>query len=81
MAAMHGKIVRHWWNGNWGRLARRDVYIRTDGSTFELELREGGSDGRAWKRVYDELWQADEEAGRHRDPAMHWRDISRAHDV
>jgi hypothetical protein len=77
---MYGTVVRHWWNGNYGRLSRRDVYVRTDGSGFELELREGGSEGRTWKRVYDELWQADEEAGRHRDPAMSWRDISKAHD-
>jgi hypothetical protein len=77
---MYGTIVRHWWNGSWGRLGRRDVYVRTDGITFELEVRQGGSEGRTWKRIYDELWKADEEAGRHRDPALQWREISRAHD-
>ncbi len=78
-ARMRSTVVRHWWNGTWGRLARRDVYIRTDGATFELELREGGTEGRSWKRSYDELAQAELEAARHRDPAMRWTDISGAH--
>lgn len=76
---MYRTVVRHWWNGNYGRLGRRDIYVRTDGSTFQLELRDGGSEGRSARAVFDELWQADEEAGRHRDPGMNWRDISGAH--
>lgn len=66
-ARMHSTVVRHWWNGTWGRLARRDVYIRTE--------------GRSWKRSYDELALAEQEAARHRDPAMRWTDISGAHHV
>jgi hypothetical protein len=36
---------KHWWNGNWGRLARRDVYLRTDGDQWYVEQRAGGVDG------------------------------------
>nr|BFE64547.1 hypothetical protein GCM10020063_090730 [Dactylosporangium thailandense] len=48
-----GQVLHHWWNGSWGRLNRRDVYVRSDGDQFELELRLGGSEGRQWRRTYD----------------------------
>jgi hypothetical protein len=38
--------VSHWWNGTWGRLARRDVYLRT-GQVWQVELRKGGAEGRS----------------------------------
>jgi hypothetical protein len=38
---------RHWWNGKWGRLARRDVLLYHDDESGRLsvEAREGGADG------------------------------------
>jgi hypothetical protein len=41
---------RHWRNGRWGRIARRDVYLRTEGDRCVVEAREGGPDGtvRTW---------------------------------
>ncbi|MEV0731966.1 hypothetical protein [Polymorphospora sp. NPDC050346] len=36
---------KHWWNGKWGRLARRDVYLRADGDRWHVEQRAGGADG------------------------------------
>jgi hypothetical protein len=73
-------LVRHWWNRRWGRMARRDVYIRTDGVAFRLELREGGTDsGRGARRWFDELGPAVEEAGRHMAPDQEWVDITAAH--
>jgi hypothetical protein len=38
---------RHWWNGKWGRLARRDVLLYLDDETekWAVEAREGGVDG------------------------------------
>jgi hypothetical protein len=36
---------KHWWNGKWGRAARRDVYLRVDGDTWHVEQRAGGADG------------------------------------
>jgi hypothetical protein len=36
---------KHWWNGKWGRAARRDVYLRIDGDTWHVEQRAGGADG------------------------------------
>ncbi|HYN95461.1 MAG TPA: hypothetical protein VES42_16555 [Pilimelia sp.] len=36
---------KHWWNGKWGHLARRDVFLRTDGARWHVELRAGGAEG------------------------------------
>jgi hypothetical protein len=41
------RIERHWWNGNRGRLARRDVFVRTDGQRWEVEAQVGGAEGRS----------------------------------
>jgi hypothetical protein len=45
----------HWWNGHWGRLARRDIFVRVDGNRWYVEDRSGGVDGSsAWFDVPDE---------------------------
>jgi len=38
---------RHWWNARWGRIGRRDIYLRVDGDRWFVQAREGGSDGRS----------------------------------
>ena len=40
-------IERHWWNGNRSSQGRRDVYIRTDGQTWEVQAQAGGDAGRS----------------------------------
>lgn len=35
------ETVEHWWNGSWGRMMRRDLKLRTDGSTWRLHVRLG----------------------------------------
>lgn len=42
---------KHWWNGTWGRLARRDVYLSEDAGHWWVESREGGAEGRS--RTYE----------------------------
>ncbi len=45
----------HWWNSKWGRLARRDIYLRVDGDRWYVEDRSGGAEGTcAWYDVTDE---------------------------
>jgi len=41
---------QHWWNGRWGHLARRDIYLRVDSERITVDAREGGPDGasRTW---------------------------------
>ena len=38
---------KHYWNGKWGRLARRDILVFEDGGTWLVEAREGGADGKS----------------------------------
>jgi hypothetical protein len=41
------RVERHWWNGDHTPRGRRDVYIRTDGESWEVEARAGGGTGRS----------------------------------
>jgi hypothetical protein len=75
---VYDRLVRHWWNNGWGRLNRRDVYVRTDGGTFQLELRLGGVEGRRARRPFDTLDEAIAEAEQHMDPDQKWVDITGA---
>jgi len=34
---------KHWWNGTWGRLVRRDLYLYEDGNKWTVEARLGES--------------------------------------
>ncbi|MFG2042158.1 hypothetical protein [Dactylosporangium sp. NPDC048998] len=76
---MRDRVVRHWWNNAWGRLNRRDVFIRTDGETFELELRLGGADSRPPWRRFPTLDVALEEAANRMAADQRWSDITGAH--
>jgi hypothetical protein len=38
---------KHWWNARWGRLARRDLYLREDAGIWLVEDRVGGPDGKS----------------------------------
>jgi len=40
------RVEHHWWNGD-VRLARRDVYVRTDGELWEVEAQMGGPSGKS----------------------------------
>jgi hypothetical protein len=40
------RVEHHWWNGS-VRLARRDVYVRTDGERWEVEAQMGGPEGQS----------------------------------
>lgn len=73
-------VVRHWWNQKWGRIARRDVYVRSDGGRFEVEVVQGGAEGKRWVALFDTAEEAIGEAESHLvDPNDDWRDVSDAH--
>jgi hypothetical protein len=40
---------RHWWNGRWSRVARREVFLApaTGNERWSVELRRGGAGGRS----------------------------------
>jgi hypothetical protein len=46
---------KRYWNGTWGRLARRDIVVFEDGGRWLIEYREGGADGKSrWYERDDE---------------------------
>jgi hypothetical protein len=65
-----------WWNGRWGRLARRDIKIFTDGQSWSVEDLQGGVEGRL--RAVDGL--TDERARTMAEDLMAggdgWRDMT-----
>jgi hypothetical protein len=66
---------KHWWNGTWGRLARRDVYLYEDGGTWLVESREGGAEGRSrWYEFADEEAALDQVRGLLDRPGD-WREV------
>jgi hypothetical protein len=38
-------LTKHYWNGKQGRPGRRDIFVRSDGSTWQVEQRAGGAEG------------------------------------
>lgn len=46
------KTVERWWNGQWGRLVRRDIWLKTDGTTWRVEARKGDGDSKVWGRDF-----------------------------
>lgn len=38
-------LVAVWWNGRWGHVARRNIYLRTDGIAYEVEANEDAGEG------------------------------------
>jgi hypothetical protein len=69
------RAVRHWWNGSWGRLSRRDVYVRTDGKRWEVEARLGGAEGRSTVWTHDDEAGALERARSWLDPRFTWTEL------
>ena len=44
--------TRHWWNGRWSRLTRREIYVFGDGGQWRVELIRGGEGGRSRTRAF-----------------------------
>lgn len=42
------RTIGRWWNGSYGRLARRWIWLRTDGEFWQVEARQGNDDARIW---------------------------------
>jgi hypothetical protein len=38
------ELVGRWWNGAWGRITRRDVWLYKDGNSWLVRAREGTAD-------------------------------------
>jgi hypothetical protein len=70
-----GKVqtVERWWNGSWGRMARLDVWLRTDGERWDVWIREGGAEGKNSHTEYDTEPEAREALEKLKDARFDWR--------
>jgi hypothetical protein len=75
------RVVKHWWNGRWGRLARRDVYVKVDSEPRSVvEARADGAEGRIKRQECRDEREALVLAERWREfGGDDWADISGAH--
>jgi hypothetical protein len=39
------ELIGRWWNGVWGRIARRDIWLYRDDSGWVVRAREGTAEG------------------------------------
>lgn len=71
------QFVQRLWNGRYGRMARRDLWLRTDGRTWRVQARQGDGDSKMWQRDYADEGEARAmfEAMRKRG-AKAWRDLT-----
>lgn len=46
------RVVGRWWNGSYGRLTRRDVWLKVDGPVWRVQARKGDADANLWSRDY-----------------------------
>ena len=67
---------KHWWNGRWGRLARRDVFLRVDADRWYVEQRAGGAEGVSHLHECDTEEQAYEVVRALLAGSDDWREVS-----
>lgn len=69
---------KHWWNGKWGRLARRDVFLRVDADRWHVEQRAGGAEGISRFYEYGSADEAEDTVRALLDGPDTWRELSPA---
>lgn len=67
---------KHWWNGKWGRLARRDVFLRVDADQWHVERRAGGAEGVSHRYLFENEDQAYEAVRALLAGPDQWRELS-----
>jgi hypothetical protein len=71
------QLVQRWWNGRFGRLARRDVWLE-EGTVWQVRARKGDGDSRIKTWTFTNRTEADALVQRLLavEPVDGWRDIT-----
>jgi hypothetical protein len=79
------ELVERWWNGQWGKMGRRDIWVWRDGETWRVRGRQRGEGGPEVNYMYTGLLAEPQarrmaQALREAPPANkdRWRDITDA---
>lgn len=66
-----------WWNGIFGRLARRDMWLYTNGYVWRVDARQGDGDAKVWSKQLTSEQEARELAAAMMERSGdQWRDIT-----
>jgi hypothetical protein len=74
MMAIVSDHAERWWNGHWGRLARRDVRL-VHRQRWTVEAVEGGAEGKIRRWTFETEEQARELVNRLLAHGTGWREI------
>ena len=72
------ELVKRWWNGRYGRIARRDIWLERD-TTWHVRARQGDGDSPSKTWTFPDQAQADALVQQLLDTAPDdWKDITDA---
>jgi hypothetical protein len=75
---VNAEVRGRWWNGKWGRLARRDIWLMYDGQHWRVRGRVGGDEGREVNYQFDQEWAARAMVDRMMKASVgDWRDLTK----
>ncbi|MET8198561.1 hypothetical protein [Micromonospora taraxaci] len=57
-------VQGRWWNGVWGRMGRRDIWLMSDGDCWIVRGRLGGDEGQEVRHQFDDEHRARDVVGR-----------------
>ncbi|MDZ5444735.1 hypothetical protein U2F26_18630 [Micromonospora sp. 4G57] len=73
------EIRGRWWNASWGRMARRDIWLVSDGRLWRVRGRLGGDGGQEVSYDFpDEASARSMVARMMKTSASTWRDLTEA---
>lgn len=73
------EVRGRWWNGAWGRMARRDIWLMSDDDRWRVRGRVGGDEGREVNYQFDEEASARAMVERMMKTSVgRWRDLTDA---
>jgi hypothetical protein len=72
-------VEGRWWNGTYGRIARRDIWLYTNGYVWRVDARQGDGDAKVWSKTFTGEKDARELVTQMMARSGNeWRDITRA---
>jgi len=72
------ELVGRWWNRKWERVARRDIWLTSDGRRWSVRARHGGDGGDEVAYEFDRDYQARAMVDRLKAAAPgEWKDLTK----
>ena len=71
------RLVERWWNGVWGRLSQKRIWLWTNGEIWRVEARKGDGDADVWGKDFVSELEARllVREMRERNPRDEWKEL------